>query len=235
MPHFFIILVEPKNDGNIGAVSRAMKNFGFLDLIIVNHPNLDGEAYKRAMHANDILQSAVHVRTLDKAIKGMDIVVGTSGKTNVSAKNFLRSHLTPREFVEKIQERDCNVGILFGREDFGLVNKELRKCDIIIQIPNDPKYPSMNLSHAVAVVLYEIFMSQFHQKKARKLTRVEKEKMFEFYDRIVECTNFSPVKKEKAKIAFRRCISRALPTEHEFSILMGVFNKTLRNIEKPQK
>jgi tRNA C32,U32 (ribose-2'-O)-methylase TrmJ len=94
LPRFFVILVEPKNDGNIGAVCRVMKNFGFSDLIIINHPEIGVDANKRAMHANDVLQNARHVQNLDKAIEGLDFIVGTSGKINISIKNNYGVYLT---------------------------------------------------------------------------------------------------------------------------------------------
>lgn len=235
MAEFTVVLVEPKNDGNIGAVCRAMKNFGLRDLIIVNHPELSDDAYKRAMHSTDILDNAIHAKTIKSALKNIDFIAATSGKTSSSMTNYLRKSLTPRRFAEMMRDSDCRAGILFGREDYGLFSSELEQCDVVIQIPNSHEYHSMNLSHAAAVIFYEIFISENEQAlgaSGRRLRKLEKDKLFEYFNRVVDNVDYPPFKREKAKIMFRRLISRAVPDEYEFSILMGVFNKTLRKVER---
>src|SRR3989344_3116529 len=99
---FTIVFVEPETPGNIGALARAMKNFGFTQLVLVNpkcdlkHPEIQG----RAMHALDIVQKARVVKTLDAAVKNAALVVGTTGKTTRSY-DPKRASITPRELTKK--------------------------------------------------------------------------------------------------------------------------------------
>ena len=130
-----IVLVEPRTPGNIGAVARAMKNFGLEEMRLVNPCKITEEAWARAMHAQDILESAKTYTKLNDALKDVDFVAGTSAITTPSEKEYLRLSLTPQEFAEKAKAVDGRIALLFGREDFGLYNEELMLCDFLIRIP----------------------------------------------------------------------------------------------------
>src|SRR6266571_4272496 len=101
MPAIRVVLIEPKNEGNVGAVARTMKNFGFSELCLVRPCPLDGEARRRAMHGVDILESARTVDDLEVAVEGADLLVGTSGIDTVSEKRFARIAVTPRDLAAK--------------------------------------------------------------------------------------------------------------------------------------
>src|SRR5512137_1502796 len=101
MPDFRVVLVSPKHDGNVGAVVRAMGNFGFDDLWMVSPCEITEEAYKRAKHAGDILRGAKVADSLDRAIEGCDLVVGTSGIVTAGEKHYVRIPISPKEFAER--------------------------------------------------------------------------------------------------------------------------------------
>src|SRR3989338_4206192 len=153
-----IILMEPEEPGNIGAVARAMKNFGFSNLILVN-PKCDylGEASRnRAKHAQDVLAKVKVVSKLPK----YHTLIGTTGRLGTDY-NVPRSPIIPKNL--QIPKKG-KIGILFGREGVGLMNDEIQICDFIVSIPSNPEYPVLNLSHAVTIVLYELY--QLQQQKS---------------------------------------------------------------------
>ncbi len=225
MTEFFVVIAEPQNTGNIGAIARAMKNFSFSNLILVNPPAIDEEANKRAMHGKDILDSAKIVKTFDEAIAGMDYVAGTSGITNVSDKRHLRNPLSPRKFSEEIYELSGKVALVFGRENYGLYADELAKCDVIITIPANPDYPIMNISHAVAVVIYELFACQHPARELRQASGFEKDKLQERFEDLLDAIDYSKHRREGTSIMWKRIMGRAMTSKWEFAILMGVFGR----------
>lgn len=227
---FIIVLVEPKYGGNVGAVARAMKNFGLTNLRVVGS-NVDEEAYKRAMHAKDVLENARMVNTFEEGIKGLDYVAGTSGIVNLNEKKHIRNPLTLKEFAEKIYEIDGKIGLVFGREDFGLFNHELEKCDIVVTIPCDENYPVMNLSHAAALFFYEIGTKKLIEKP-RESSGFEKEKLHEHFSKLLDKIDYPGYKKLGTKILFRRIIGRAGLSKWEFHRLMGVFSRAIKKKEK---
>ncbi|MBU4189921.1 MAG: RNA methyltransferase [Candidatus Thermoplasmatota archaeon] len=223
---FIIVLVEPKYEGNVGAVARAMKNFGLTNLRIVGS-NIGEEAYKRAMHAKDVLENAEMVNTFEEGIQGLDYVAGTSGIVNLNEKKHIRNPLTLKEFAEKIYEIDGKIGLVFGREDFGLLNHELEKCDLVVTIPCDENYPVMNLSHAAALFFYELGTKKLIEKPTES-SGFEKEKLHEHFSELLDEIDYTGYKKHGTKILFRRIIGRAGLSKWEFHRLMGVFSKVIK-------
>src|SRR5205823_8888732 len=128
---------------------------GAEDLVLVNPCRLGAEARRRAMRGIEILEAARRVRDLDAALKDTDFIAGTSGVDTESEKRFARISVTPRDFASRVAQMDGRVSLLFGREDFGLLDEELRRCDLLITIPASSEYPILNLSHAVTILLCE--------------------------------------------------------------------------------
>ncbi|MDE0662197.1 MAG: RNA methyltransferase [Gammaproteobacteria bacterium] len=158
-----IVLVEPNHPGNIGGAARAMKTMGLADLAIVNPSRFpDPQAHWRAAGAVDIVDEARVFGCVDEAIADCGWVVGTSARS----RRVPWPIATVERFAEHLVRADLGgrpVAILFGREDRGLSNEELERCNHHLVIPANPQYPSLNLAMAVQVVCYEIL---------RALTRV---------------------------------------------------------------
>ena len=152
-----IVLVETTHPGNIGAAARAMKNMGLTSLVLVNpHRFPADKARWRSASAVDVVDSARVVGSIDEAIEGCELVVGTSARD----RRIPWPMLDPRECGQKIvSEADHNVAILFGRESRGLTNDELGKCHYHVNIPTAEAYSSLNLAMAVQVLSYEILMA----------------------------------------------------------------------------
>jgi len=223
MPSFCVVLVEPKYGGNIGSVARCMKNFGVKDLIMVNPCEIDDTAYMMAMHARDILENSRIFPDLESALNEIDLAVATTSVIEEHRKACLRKAYTLREFVEDVRDFGGKVGLIFGREDYGLYNHEIKECDILLTIPTSKEYPSLNLSHAVGIVLYELFSSKFDRRvRDRNIGTVEKRRMMETLRDILDHLEYPDHKRGKAEITLRRVIGRAKLTELEYHLLMGI-------------
>ena len=230
----FIILVEPKYPGNTGSVARVMKNFGFSNLILVNPAfSIDeDECRKYAMHAQDVLDNALILSSFEELVDSIDYLVGTTSIESRNDRHHLRKVMMVKDFAREIYKMDGRIGIAFGREDYGLLNSEIEKCDLLVKIPTSDIYPSMNLSHAVAVLLYEIFSSRYEPEERILASGMEKEKMYEFFDALLDAINYPEYKKENTRILFRRVMGRSMLSKWEYHTLMGVFKKAIRVAER---
>ena len=225
--------MEPKYGGNIGSVARAMMNFEFAKLYLVNPPRFDDECYSRAMHAQKILDDAEFFPSFNDAVKKLDYLVATSSIASQSDKKHLRNAIMLEDFVDKIFETKGKIGLVFGREDYGLYNDEIAKCDIIVKIPTSDSYHSLNLSHAIGIMLYSLYVKKtFSPKKKRHIGQTEKEKLYEFFSNLLEEINYPNHKKENTEVMFRRMMGRSMPSKWEYHTLMGVLSKTLEKIKK---
>jgi tRNA/rRNA methyltransferase len=227
-----IVLVEPKVAGNIGAVARAMLNFDMDDLVLIKPCERGQESFSRAMHADKVLKMARVYDDLGKALKGYNFIVGTSDTSTQVDRKHLRKAVTPKGLMEHLQNIPGKVAILFGREDFGLYNTELEKCDLLVTIPNSDKYPVMNLSHAVAVILYELFLARAEIWKPTTSSTFERGKLLEMFKVYMETIEFPPHKRKNAVTMFKRIIGRSDISRWEFYTLMGVFSRAVKKINR---
>jgi TrmH family RNA methyltransferase len=228
---FYVVLVEPKHSGNIGAVARAMMNFNFDKLFLVNPCALDSECYARAMHASKIVDNSRVFPSFEKAVENLDYLVATSSVESLTDKKYLRNSVLVEDFAEKIFEVEGKIGLIFGREDSGLYNEEIAACDILVRIPTSESYLSLNLSHAVSLVLYFLYVQEeFTPREKRLIGRVEKEKLFGFFSELLDEINYPVHKRENTEIMFKRLMGRAMPSKWEYHTLMGVLSRTLEKI-----
>lgn len=222
MPRIRVVLVEPLNDGNVGAVARAMKNFGLSELVLVRPCSIGEEGVKRSMHAVDILKNARTCFTEDEALDGADYVVGTSGVDTANDKKFSRISLTPEALAAKLAGSDAAIAILFGREDFGLDNDLVKRCDFLVTIPGNPEYQILNISHAAAIVFYELFVHGLVKDGPCEASGLEVEKLNSYFASLLDAIDYPEHKKTKTRVMFRRLIARSTPTTWEYHTLMGV-------------
>ncbi len=152
-----VVLVRPRDAGNIGAVARAMKNMELARLVLVDPPALDlRRAATLAVHAQDVLDTARTVPTLGDALDGCGLAVATSGRPTASRAGALPPRALAPVIVAAAATND--VALVFGPEDHGLALAELALCQREITIPTSPAYGSLNLAQAVLVCAYEIFL-----------------------------------------------------------------------------
>ena len=224
----YIIFVEPQFTGNIGFLARTMMNFGFKKMILVNPPKIDDEAYRFAKHAKKVIEDAIILDNFSEIRKYVDYLAATSGVDTKSPKKFKRISLTPHDFASKISDVEGKIGIAFGRENYGLYNSEIEMCDALITIPTSPEYPIMNITHAAAIIMYEIFLARKEENEEKPLaTGSEINLLNSKFSEILDKINFPEHKRKNTEVMFRRIIGRAVITKWEYHALMGVFNRTL--------
>ena len=163
-----IILIETTNSGNIGSALRAMKTMNFSRLCLVRPKDFPSdEVETMAANAKDLIGQIEVVDNLDEALEGMNFIVGTSSRMRkVPWPNETLENASPRVISEV--KNKTNVAILFGREDRGLTNDELQRCNLHLYIPANKDYPVLNLSMAVQVVCYQLYIDGLlHQDYAQ--------------------------------------------------------------------
>jgi tRNA/rRNA methyltransferase len=227
-----IILVEPIFGGNIGSVCRAMNNNNITDLAIVApRPTTNwDEAYKLACNAKAQLDARKEFATLAEAIADCTVVAATSARTG-----FYRDTAhSPRDFAPIALEaaQSNKVALVFGREDKGLTNEELALCTHIIQIPSSKLYTSLNLSQAVMVCCYELFVAsdtfQPSEEKAEDATSEFRERMFDLWQEMMIESGFTHEQKlTHMMMGLRRIFSRGKLTVPDVKILMGLAKQSL--------
>lgn len=152
-----IVLVEPRGPRNVGSTARALKNFGLSRLVVVNGPRLDHpEAMAMAVKAGDLLRGAEAHAELPKAIESATFVLATTAK-----RRYRLPTLRPREAARRIVEQAARgrVAVLFGREDHGLDDAELRLAHETIAIETAPECRALNISQAVLLIAYEVWLA----------------------------------------------------------------------------
>ena len=227
-----VILLEPESAGNIGSVARSMKNFGQDDLWIINPKTpIDTQARALAMHGYDVLSSAKIMHDLEKALIGIDILVGTTAVTARSSTNVVRTAATPKELAFALSSTRGNVALIFGRESSGLTNQEIECCDLLVTIPANRAYNVLNLSTAVSIILYEIFQQDRHGNDLTLATSAARQKLLEQFERVVILSGTLVHKRKLAIRAFRNVTSRSFLSTREASLLIGVFRKAASRLE----
>ena len=229
MPHIRIVVVGPKFEGNVGAIARSMANFGLDDLVLVNPCPIGDDAYRRAKHGSDILDDAEIVDTIREAVEGCTLIVGTSGVITHSDKHCARIPLTVKQFAEKVEDYEEPIAILFGREDVGLVQEELEKCDLLVTIPTDDNYPILNLSHAATIVMYELYRGRINEPA--KMEESNKDLLFDSFNQLMIEGDYPEHRRRDTEVLFRRIMGRAVVTRYEYNVIMGVFNDAVRKIQ----
>lgn len=218
-----IAVVEPEYEINLGYIARVMKNFELDNLLLIN-PKCNIEKAKiYATHGADILEKAKLV-DMDY-LKNFNQLIGTTSIRATSANNIIRNSVSPEEV--RLTDNSC---ILLGRESIGLTNEELAMCDIIITIECG-KYNTMNISHALAIILYELTKNRFN-KVNNAATREEIELLLNYVSLLSSKVGVSDHKKAKINYAFKRILGRATVTSKEVRLLIVLLRKCILAIDK---
>ena len=226
-----IVLVETSHPGNIGAVARAMKNMCLERLVLVNpkvFPSPDAEA--RASGAQDVLQNARVVESLEQAVGDCRLVIGASARQ----RSTVWQVLDPRDCGALAHQASAEhqVALVFGRESSGLTAAELDRCSHLVHIPANPDYSSLNIAMAVQVLSYELRMRalSINDDETADIPELpasaeQMEGLFGHLRQALHDIGFlQPGREGKIMQRLRRLFYRAAPDQREVNILRGILS-----------
>jgi TrmH family RNA methyltransferase len=227
-----IVLVRTKTPGNIGAAARCMMNMGLSRLILVRPPRDDqGEAMKFAAGAEAVLRDAVRTETLQDALAGHGLVIGTSRHLGRNRRNVG----TPREMAGRIAPLlpQNRIALVFGREVNGLEKEDLDLCNEFIAIPSSKAFPSLNLSHAVGIVAYELFIATRGGPASGGRTLAQTGELEAFYQhlqKVLEDSGFlGPHNRDHMMTSLRQLFGKSRLEQRDIRILHGILAAIVRS------
>jgi tRNA/rRNA methyltransferase len=223
-----IVMVRPRGSGNIGSVARAMKNTGVHELAIIGKARTQGFlARAMAVHGRDILSNVLFYETLREAVADCRLVVGTTCRAGL-----YRAHSrSPRDVAGEIVAAAATgkAALILGPEDHGLSNEDLKHCQLLINIPADPQYQSLNVAQAAIICLYEIYLASLAQVKKDNLSLARAEDVERLYDRmrssLLKIGFLDSQNPEHMLFAFRRILGRTRLEDRDVRILTGLFRQ----------
>lgn len=229
-----VALVDPQTPGNVGTVARAMKNFGFEDLLLVDPPELDpdGEAYGFAGHAReDVLPNAEEV-TFDHLVEHYH-TIGCTAVTNDDDRNHVRFPFsTPADLADRLSTVEAPTALVFGRERVGLTNEELARIDEVCSIPASAEYPVLNLGQAATITLYELRNltlangeTQLPDVDRVRASEPMLDRLYDQWGELLAEINHPEEKREKTMRMIRRVYGRADPTSREVNTFLGLLRR----------
>lgn len=225
-----VVLVNPVYQGNVGAVARVMKNFGFAKLALIEPCELGSLARAMASHAQDVLNSA-RLTTLDDVLRASNLVIGTTGI--VGSRANLRTPYPLARLGVKLSGMRGIASILFGAEDQGLANTVLQECDMIVNIETSPEYPVMNISHAAAVVLHSISSATALATPNRTVASHEElDRLLQHSSDVLQAIDFPTHKRRRVLMSLKRIYGRSELTGPEVSTLRGILSRVQLHLRR---
>ena len=221
-----IVLNKPKYPGNVGSVARCARNMGIEKISVVGNRDLAVEEMKQmATHfAAGIVARIQHFDQLDEALAGFNFIIGTTSRRGSGRGPVV----SPREMAERLIDlsKDNEVALLFGPEDMGLSNDDLRFCHLLVTIPTSKHNKSINLSHAVMILCYELFTARMEPLEAftpRLAESAELEGMYEQMKALLSKIGFlNPQNPDYWMMHIRRFLSRTNLFSKEVKIIRGI-------------
>jgi TrmH family RNA methyltransferase len=244
-----VVLVSPRNPLNIGAVARAMANFGFEHLTVVAPYAPHWREARSAVGAPELLRNAKESSTLAEAVAGCTLVIGTGTLTHRKPEQSVVSLPALAPLVEQELSRGGRVALVFGPEKHGLTREDLSWCQLLVEIPTDPRQPSMNLGQAAAVCLYELGSRAFADRSAapqRSLdpateqTPAAPSGRLDLLAGVIEeamvAASYSPRSMQAAnRHDLRLLLRRLAPAERDLRRILGLFRRILWRLQKGAK
>lgn len=233
------ILVETSRPGNVGAAARAMKTMGFSELVLVNPRSAavveHEEAIAFASGAQDILAGARIAGSIEEALAGCNFAAALSARL----REFSPPVVSPRALAAQlIEAADVRAALVFGNERFGLSNETVAKCNVLINIPANPDYSSLNLAQAVQVLAYECRMASIEGEagddtnigfRGTPADIAQIEGMYAHLEQALVAIEFlDPDNPKKLMPRLKRLFSRTQLETEEVNILRGIANQILR-------
>lgn len=222
-----IVLIDPSHPGNVGSVARAMKNMAVTDLVLVRpraFPHAESNAL--AAGADDILASARVVETVSEAVADCTFVAGTTSRP----RSYYWEFTTPRDVAGRIAalSDEGRAALLFGSERYGLGTEDLQYCNVLVRIPANPEYCSLNLAMAVQLLTYELFMARESpvSQTQLELPLAAAGDVEHFYKHLQDVMNDVDFEDKTGHLMerLRRLFNRAQMDRNELNILRGILS-----------
>jgi TrmH family RNA methyltransferase len=242
-----VVLVSPRNPLNIGAVARAMANFGFQHLSVVSAYDPHWREAKSAIGAPDLLQHARETQSIAEALAQCTFVAGTGTLTHRNPEQPVVSLPDLPPILQRELARGNRAALLFGPEKHGLTRDDLSYCNVLVEIPTDPRQPSMNLGQAAAVCLYEL-ASRLHApapdsatqpaaqtaNSAQPANSAQLDRLAGLIEETMTAADYSPESMLEANRHDLRLLLRRLsPGAHDTRRIMGLFRRILWRLARP--
>ena len=235
-----IVMVDTTEPGNIGAAARAMKNMSLSRLFLVN-PNKypSAAATARASGADDVLSNAVVCSSLEEALEGVHLVIGASARQRNIKWKQMDVLDTCKEIQKTLAKSKQQVAVIFGTENSGLTNKELDLCHILMTIPGNPDYFSLNVASAIQVFAYQYFVSNiqvdFESSENELASFEELEGFYVHLEQVLDHIDYFDENRPKSLLMrrLRRLFGRSYPEKEEVAILRGILKGIKPYNKKP--
>lgn len=235
-----VVLVRPQEEGNVGAVARAMANMGLSELVLVEPAvELGDVARARAVKARVLLDTALRQPSLVRALASFDCVVGTTASRG---RHLEEEPLTPRRLSSWLAETGAKrVALVFGPETSGLGQEELALCNVLVRIPTAAELPTLNLSQAVLILAYELFLGRGESAAAWRAevaddppaAAAQVEGMFSQMVPLLVRVGFARHPGFEAVVRdLRRLAAKSRLSEREVSILRGIFRRAAARLTR---
>ena len=226
-----VTLVEPRGPVNVGHVARLVQNFGVEKLYLVE-PKVDmSVAAVYASHATEVLDGAV-VTSFEKGRKDNELLVATTAVRASKKSNVIRRAVGP-DRLHGILSAARNSSLVFGRDTTGLTNEEIRACDVTLTIDTSPSYRTLNVGHAVAIVLY--VASRSGKGKGGSQGRVAREVFARSFYELAEASRLPEHKTKNLFEVGKRIAASSGITDAQLNLLSGVFRKAVAAMKEPQE
>jgi len=225
-----IVLVEPKNPGNIGSVARAMKNMGVPNLRLINPINYRDveEQKKMGYRSQEIIKNCREFNSLSESLSDISVVFLATSKKGKWKRDFLSPSRSAEIIIQRIKKE--KIAVVFGREDSGITIDESQMANFFIRIPSAVDYPSLNLSQAVMVIVYEVYKQmgkideQIQLPKMAK--KIEFERLIENIWGLMKSLEF----REEDKGLFHRSLKRAMNRTRWTNADIAVFDRACKQV-----
>ena len=189
----------------------------------------------RASHAQEVLDATGTFPSLPEALTGADISVGTTAQRTSTVYKTLRKPVTLRELAAAIAGLNGKVALVFGREGTGLNNKELALCDLALTISASPRYPTLNISHAAAIIFHELYTSRSSSPREVLAPTEVKQRILGFVENASDSIDLPRRNRALVSRAFKTLMGRSSMRAREASLLAGFFRKISAQLDREQQ
>ena len=233
-----VVLVDVRNPLNIGAAARAMSNFGFRHLRVVNPYEVAFENARSAVKAGAILERAEKFEIVADAVSDCSLVIGTTAIGHRDLQHPIqRLEAGAREIRAQLQSGSC--ALLFGSEKFGLSNKDMSYCQWLMHIPTRDEHQSMNLGQAVAICLYELIRDSASPLLSAQRQPASSAELERIYETLISALRSSEYPKLNSSDSFhsavRRMLRRLQLPSGDAEFLLGMLRQIVWKLEKSAK